>query len=400
MDLTVSPDLEAYWCYAIVVVLGAWVGARQVNKRLGGIRGIWLQIRTWVLFLAYLAVPVGLFWLLDRTGAIADTSFFSAVLIGVGYERIITGQSDTVRTPEEVSRFWTPFLAYADSVERSARQRTARDQSRLDERVIAKIANDPAIYDRFLELSRLRAADLPALDAQLASIDQVGAGQGEVYARERKTRFLYGLLIALPDGYRLLLDRNIVDRPFYYFYVCGIGLALRPMLAALLILVVAGLALWRYAPDYHQGLERYYAWRIGKLGSTDQDQFRARRSMVALMQANNGVRSQAVYDLTQLLRRPNMPMERVDLILQTLLEASDQDKPDTSLAVWLAPSLRAISVDARSRVHDVLKFLASKCTTQPAPELQQWRPADGDSTSDLERRVTDWRLYWTTSACS
>jgi hypothetical protein len=400
MDLTVSPDLEAYWCYAIVVVLGAWVGARQVNKRLGGIRGIWLQIRTWVLFLAYLAVPVGLFWLLDRTGAIADTSFFSAVLIGVGYERIITGQSDTVRTPEEVSRFWTPFLAYADSVERSARQRTARDQSRLDERVIAKIANDPAIYDRFLELSRLRAADLPALDAQLASIDQVGAGQGEVYARERKTRFLYGLLIALPDGYRLLLDRNIVDRPFYYFYVCGIGLALRPMLAALLILVVAGLALWRYAPDYHQGLERYYAWRIGKLGSTDQDQFRARRSMVALMQANNGVRSQAVYDLTQLLRRPNMPMERVDLILQTLLEASDQDKPDTSLAVWLAPSLRANSVDARSRVHDVLKFLASKCTTQPAPELQQWRPADGDSTSDLERRVTDWRLYWTTSACS
>jgi hypothetical protein len=122
--------------------------------------------------------------------------------------------------------------------------------------------------------------------------------------------------------------------------------------------------------------------------------------MVALMQANNGVRSQAVYDLTQLLRRPNMPMERVDLILQTLLEASDQDKPDTSLAVWLAPSLRANSVDARSRVHDVLKFLASKCTTQPAPELQQWRPADGDSTSDLERRVTDWRLYWTTSACS
>lgn len=96
MDLNVSPDLDAYCCYGLVLALGAWIGARQISGRLGGIRAIWFFPRTWLLFLAYLVVPVGLFWLLDRTGAINDTSFFAAVLVGVGYERIITGASDTL----------------------------------------------------------------------------------------------------------------------------------------------------------------------------------------------------------------------------------------------------------------------------------------------------------------
>jgi hypothetical protein len=94
MDLGVSPDLSALWCYLTVGALGAWVAVREIRKRFGGIAGIWLQSRTWELFLAYVAVPLGLFWLLDRTAAIADTSLFAAALVGVGYERIITGQTD------------------------------------------------------------------------------------------------------------------------------------------------------------------------------------------------------------------------------------------------------------------------------------------------------------------
>lgn len=133
MDLNVSPDLDAYCCYGLVLALGAWIGARQISGRLGGIRAIWFFPRTWLLFLAYLVVPVGLFWLLDRTGAINDTSFFAAVLVGVGYERIITGASDTLHAPGNASRFWTPFLAYADSVARLVREQIARRQSRLDE---------------------------------------------------------------------------------------------------------------------------------------------------------------------------------------------------------------------------------------------------------------------------
>src|SRR5262252_1159508 len=97
MELGFSPDISAFWCYLIVGGLGAWVAGRQIQLRLGGIRGIWFQPRTWILFIAYLAVPVGLFWLLDRTGATTDTSLFAAVLVGIGYERIISGQSGTLR---------------------------------------------------------------------------------------------------------------------------------------------------------------------------------------------------------------------------------------------------------------------------------------------------------------
>ena len=55
-----------------------------------------------------------------------DTSFFAAVLIGVGYERIIAGGNETIQAPGQASRFWTPFLAYADSVARSGREKSAR----------------------------------------------------------------------------------------------------------------------------------------------------------------------------------------------------------------------------------------------------------------------------------
>ena len=152
MDLNVSPDIGALWCYLIVAILGAWVAVRQIQLRLGGIGGIWFHPKTWVLFAAYLSVPIVLFWLLDRTGATTDTSLFAAALVGVGYERIITGQTDTLRPPGDISRFWTPFLAYADSVARTVRERIARGQSRVDERVIAQIAASDQSFARFLAL--------------------------------------------------------------------------------------------------------------------------------------------------------------------------------------------------------------------------------------------------------
>lgn len=395
MDLSVSPDVDALWCYLIVGVVAAWVAVRQIQSRLGGIGGIWFQPKTWVLFVAYLIVPLVLFWLLDRTGAATDTSLFAAVLVGVGYERIITGQSDTLRAPGDISRFWTPFLAYADSVARTVRERIARDQARVDERVVAQIAASEESYANFLEFAESRVADAAALDAQLAAIDQQAAGQGPVYVRERKARLMYGMMIALPDGYHLMYNRGIITKWLYYWHVCGIGIKIRSGIIALLLLaLMAGAVVYAY-PGRESALETYYLWRLGKLNSTKADQYRTRQGLTLIMN-NPQTKKQATGDVVALIRRPDFPLDRIDLALQLLLEDRSVNSGNTDLATKLVHGLRADSVDVRSRVNDVLKYL---CTSQLDESLLKWKPSDGDSTAALEAKIKAWDRFAREHAC-
>src|SRR5262245_40622286 len=139
MDLSVSPDLPAYACYGLVVFLGAFTAYVQISKRLAGMEGAWFLPRTWLLFALYIFVPVGLFWLLDRTGATTDTSFFAAIFIAIGYERIIAGGNQTIRAPGELSQVWTPFLAYADSVAQVVIRQSTTRQARLTEKLVSEI---------------------------------------------------------------------------------------------------------------------------------------------------------------------------------------------------------------------------------------------------------------------
>jgi hypothetical protein len=153
---------------------------------------------------------VTLFWLLDRTGALVDTSLFAAVLVAVGYERILSGDDQTLRAPGEVSQFWTPFLAMADNVAKRVRS----------------------------------------------------SGPDK------------GLIDVMKDG---------------------------------------------------------------------------------------DVERAAAQQLTDLLRRPGLAMDRVDLILQTLLESWGQPRRNGKLPALLVDSLHTGSVDARTRINEVLKAMASAC---------------------------------------
>jgi len=347
VDLNVSPDLEAYYCYGLVLALGALTGARQVAIRLGGIRGIWFLPRTWLLFAAYVAVPLGLFWLLDRTGAINDTSFFAAVLVGVGYERIITGGSETLQAPGEASRFWTPFLAYADRVERLVREQIARSQARLDERVIGAIVNDPQRFEALEALAMSRSPDMQNLQSQLTAINQTGANRGEAALLERKARLLYGVLVAIPDGYFLMKSKGIISPSLYWFYLKRIGTFFQSTVAFLFLIAIIFSTVWYFDPDYEADLARYYVWRISKTNSTSYDQFRARQRLLNLMN-DPTVAARASGDLAGLLRRPGFPMDRVDLVLQTVLESNARPPNKTAVPLRLVEALRSGNVDARA----------------------------------------------------
>ncbi|HVA48438.1 MAG TPA: hypothetical protein VNH11_18890 [Pirellulales bacterium] len=115
MDLSTSPDLDVRFCYAIVVLLGVIVAVRQFGTRFPDFVG-WRFPETWVVFLCYVGVPVLLFWYFDRIKAISDTSLFAAVLIGLGYERILSGKLDPLPVIPDASKLWQPFIAWSNRV--------------------------------------------------------------------------------------------------------------------------------------------------------------------------------------------------------------------------------------------------------------------------------------------
>lgn len=392
MDLSVSPDLAAYFCYGIVFLLGVFVAVAQVKRRLGGMDGVWFVAGTWLLFIAYIAVPVALFWLLDRTGALADTSLFAAVLIGVGYERIITGGNQTLRAPGDVSALWTPFVAYADKVSKVVLERGAQNQQRLAEKIITEIMQVSGRYAAFEALALARSSDTVAVRAGLAEIEQA-QGSGDADKLEKKARYLYGLLLSVPDIHYLLKNKNVVSGKFYWreikrlaqlIPIVGIGIVVTVALAALVYV---------YHPEYREIAATYHVWRLGKTNSTSVDQYRSRRRLVTLIKAEPAVMVKATDQLMYLVQRPGLPMERVDLVLQTLLESRSQP-PNEDLPLKLVQALRAGSLDARGRINDVLVFLSSSCPTQVDAALKDWKPTERDSSTMLEEKVNRWNRYW------
>lgn len=392
MDMTVSPDLPAYVCYGIVLALGLFVAVGQLRKRLGGIVSVIPVARAWLLFGAYTAVPVVLFWLLDRTGAITDTSLFAAVLIAISYERIITGGNETLQAPGDVSSLWSPFVAYADKVTKSVLDREANEQRRLADLVVAYVAEDQARFTALRAVATSRSADVPAVEQALVAIDQLpGIGDGD--RLERKARLLYGLMLSVPDYQYLLREKGVISNAMYWTRFKRI-----PKVVGTLAVIVASIALAilvvRAAyPDYQYSSVNYYSWRLQKPNSTATDQWRSRRALLTLVDTDATMKARATERLIYALQRPGLAIERVDLIVQILLE-SRHGQIDPKFARELVVALRASSLDARLRINDALKFLAKACAEKLDDQLDGWKPTDRESSTLLEDAIVRWDRKW------
>jgi hypothetical protein len=98
-----SPDVPALYCYLIVVLVGFFVALGYVNDRLKDYPDHWAFLSTWLLFPAYWAVPAVLFWLLDDTGAVQDTTLFAALVVAFGYRQLFTGGIQGMSLPSQTS---------------------------------------------------------------------------------------------------------------------------------------------------------------------------------------------------------------------------------------------------------------------------------------------------------
>jgi hypothetical protein len=396
VDLAISPDLSALCCYTIVAILGAWVAGRQISERLRGIPGVWLEWRTYLLFLLYAMLPMGLFWLLDRGGAAADTSVFAAVLVGVGYQQIIAGKNETIRAPGDLSQFWTPFVSYADSIAQVVRRGRDTKQRRIEDRIIAGIAADDEKLRKFIALARGRLPDAESVDTQLEALNSKVQFQGVKFVTERKVRLLLGLMLSVPDRYRLMYQESIIGWWEFRFRLFGdAGSSMAWLAAALPVLALLGLFYW--GGPYLRAVEpRYYLWRVAKANATPADLYRSRLHLASLIgDENRGTGT--LRGLGVVLRNPTLPMDRVDLILQTMLEAYSAGVEQT--VETMVATLHASNVDTRRRVHDALLPMAASCATKTPASLLDWKPAGGDSAAVLETNIEQWKAYWASRPC-
>lgn len=391
MDLTVSPDLDAYYCYAVVLLLGVIAAFSQISKRLDKLPGKWIMVNTWLLFFAYTFLPVALFWFLDRSNAIHDTSLFAAILIGFGYQQIMTGELASIRPAGDFSKFWQPFAAWSDHVADRIRNRVVRNESLFDERLLNVVRDDEEKRKSLRELAFTHTKDVPALSEKLKEVEDQGTiiGEGGVLIRTAET--LYDdLKISEPETWPFLLrQRNIISRLNYQWY--GREWRSKTAAAAVALILVGTAVMTIYKVWTPENRGRYYLWRIEKANNTEQDRFRAGQQLMSCLRETRN----PYPDLTALLRFEGVPVRIADNILALLVESREiASSHQVELPTLLADSLRTNNPDIRTRVHAVLLYLADERRLDVGT-LRDWKPSAQDSSTDVDDVIKRWKqIKW------
>src|ERR1051325_7251380 len=165
-----SPDIPAYLSYALVLLVGAVVARANVNNLVANFGNRWAFAGTWWLFLAFLALPIALFWFLDYTSALQDTSLFAALLVALGYRQIFAGRVQGITMPGQSAALWQPFEDWVKRTNERILSRQAQYKARLDELGRASSADDPEKLWDFEALTLERSNDPAALSAALAPL--------------------------------------------------------------------------------------------------------------------------------------------------------------------------------------------------------------------------------------
>ena len=401
MDLSFSPDVDARVCYLLVLLCALIAAYRQVDRRLATFPGSWTESPTWLLYGLYALVPVGLFWLLDRTGAINDTSVVAALLVGVGYERMLSGQGE-LGVPASLAGLWKPFVAFADSISARVGKRIADRIFRFDRRLIDEVAADPQRFEALKNLARSLSRDVQSLDRKLDEIGASHATLGDRLTLEKQILALYAEVTQAPRWLELLRDSQVIGAATFKSYPTDSGVGSRvaeialPVACVLVFLVLSGKLVGRIDREYH-------LWRLDKVNATTTDQWRTREALTAYV-ADPRTTAPLAARITELARGPAMQPGRVDLMLQVLIAGAKQARQVPLVAAEIVGALRAPVVDNRTRMHAALLHLvqvqlgAAPCPSEgPAPlakELCTWKPTDGDSTMDIEDRIDRWTAFW------
>jgi hypothetical protein len=388
LDITVSPDLPAYYCYLLVLLLGLWSAGAQVSKRLGNLPGKWIMVNTWSLFFAYTGIPLALFWLLDRTNAIHDTSLFAAILVGVGYQQILSGSLSTIKAPGNTSSFLKPFEAWAAAIFIQIRDRVAINDGQFDEKLLSSIVKDQVKFDALKQVVMVHTADPVALDTALAAIAANKPILGDAGVLTKQAAALYmAAKQASPQQFQYLLHKSdVIPLRWYLWYAKEWRSKVTAIAVAFVLLCAAAACEIRLNTPTNQA--SYFVWRLHKENGTEIDRYRARRELGQYLATDSEVSAK----LTALLATPGLPVATADNILSLLIETRDRATgPSRRLLSLLAEALRANNSDVRERIQKTLVYLAADRQLTVPAELQNWNSDAKNTAADLDTVIKQWR---------
>jgi hypothetical protein len=413
MNLSISPELDARICYIVVLCCGVVAARVQISRRLQvrKVTGIWVEPGTWLMFLIYLAAPLALFWLMDRSGAISDTALFAAILIGASYPAILSGSFGGLRAPEGLVEIWKPIDSLADVVTTWITRRAERDSRSLESWIVSRMVADPAAMTAILQLARAVPTS-DALDADLAQIDRTTLLQNGVVEPfpnplppaaqaflqtathiEKRAKRIYLYASSMSDFEQTIWSRGIIrDKLFLLKSPLYRGrIITTAIVIAALALVVTGI----YGLRKPEVCLAYDAWRLEKQNTSAIDLSRTKDHLRGYLSGKTLARC-AADQLRQTLRTPGLPTDRIDAVLDVFLESrSSLASNNISLPDLLVNALRTPSADSRSHIHHALVFLAGdQDPSFSEKDLIDWNPNKGNSTTELEKKINAWTRYW------
>lgn len=400
-----SPDFPAYICYLVVAVVGAFTAISTINRLLDGYAARWRFPQTWLLFGAHLLLPVLLFWILDYTDALHDTSLFAALVVAVAYRQIFAGGVQGITVPGQTSRLWAPFENWVNRLAAKIAARTKSLGDKLEQRLRLQLGAEGKRLAGLRALAFEYTKDRTALEAELKKLDAEPAPEGvpaeeweRIRNRERAQRLVRELRASRPGDYAdLLYDRGLIGGWLYHWWtresLAKLAFALVTIALLLVLSFVAYPALSSEASQI-----AYHRWRFTKPNATERDRFRSREFLAAKLQAATGQSDTARAVLVPLLRElrfDNLTPDVADNLLRLVIDRHSRAVNEVAIPE-LIEALRTPNDHIRLRIQRGLRTLqeADYPRTSPDSATLGWVPRKEDTPGEIDRYVQSWQRWW------
>lgn len=379
-----SPDVPAYTSYLIVIIFGMLVARARVSSLLQAYGDRWAFVGTWLVFFAYVAIPIALFWFLDYTDAIHDTSIFAALVIAIGYQQVFTGGVQGLTMPGQSTALWKPFEVWVRQVANRIETLNKRYLDRFDEQVRASIASKS---DRIATLQQIvddRVRDPSALTQAL---------KGARTDRQKVDILWRELRASEPEQYGLIAKRAKLVSAWLYFRWQQKGQGTLMTAGVMLLIVSVAVSAWARLDE--RGVWReFHKWRLFKSNATDRDRFRTRTYYVDLLRPGDATARVVLASLIPELSYSALSTQRADDLLRMVIDCHSSSADAATLNL-LVDTLRTTNPDVRARVQATMVHLASASfSDHPLDELlKAWAPSKDDSPAVIDTHVAAWRKW-------
>jgi len=379
-----SPDVPAYISYLIVIAFAVVVALARVSRLLGAYEDRWAFTGTWLVFFAYVFIPVLLFWFLDYTDAVHDTSIFAALVIAIGYQQVFVNGVQGVTMPGQAGSLWRPFETWVRQVADRIATLNKSYLDRFDEQVRTLIAAKPELLTHLQQVVNERARDEAAVAASLAAAK----------TDRQKVDILWRQLRASePEQYGLIAKRAGLVTKWLYFRWQQKGQG--KLITAAVMLVVLSLGLYGWSRLDEPGVWRaFYKWRLFKANATDRDRFRTRSYYLDLLRQDPAAGPGTLASLTPELAYAALTTRQADDLLRLVIDCHSVST-DAATLTLLVDTLRTANSDVRARVQATMVHLASASfADRPLDDvLKNWAPSKDDSAAAIDLRVAAWRKW-------